>query len=164
MTKRVTLLLDTDVWLDNYLSARPGHPVANRLLDLAARCDADLLVPLVSLKDFFYLMQVELKRCVTAGTDTPAPGDIGAIREIAWAALENLSEIATVVGGDGSDAWTARKHRTIHDDFEDDLVIAAALRSKASFLVTRDERLLRHAPVAALSPKDMVSYLEARLA
>lgn len=46
---------------------------------------------------------------------------------------------------------------------EGDRVIAAALRSKADFLITRDEKLLRHSPVAALSPTDMVSYLEARL-
>lgn len=163
MTRHVTLLLDTNVWLDNYLGARPGHPVANRLLDLAAQVDADLLVPLTSLKDFFYLMQIELKRCTSADGGAPTPDDIHAIREIAWAALENLSGIATVVGGDGSDAWTARKHRAIHDDFEDGLVIAAALRSKADFLITRDEKLLRHSPVAALSPADMVSYLEARL-
>ncbi|MDO4851686.1 MAG: hypothetical protein Q4A93_07520 [Actinomycetota bacterium] len=40
------------------------------------------------------------------------------------------------------------------------LVIAAALRSKADFLISCDEKLLRHPPVAARLPTDMVSYLE----
>ena len=49
----------------------------------------------------------------------------------------------------------------LHADFEDDLVIAAALRAKADYLVTNDEGLLRHCPVAALDARDMVALLEA---
>ena len=38
-------------------------------------------------------------------------------------------------------------------------VVAAARRAKADYLVTNDERLLRHSPVAALSPRDMLALL-----
>ena len=43
---------------------------------------------------------------------------------------------------------------------EDDLIIAAAERSRADFLVTFDERLTRHAPVAALAPADVLALLD----
>ncbi len=36
---------------------------------------------------------------------------------------------------------------------------SAARRAKADYLVTNDERLLRHSPVAALSPRDMLALL-----
>lgn len=53
--------------------------------------------------------------------------------------------------------WLARKHRRIHEDFEDCLVLATAQRAKADVLVTSDEALLRHAPVAALSVDDFLA-------
>ena len=153
------ILLDTNVWLDHYLATRPGHEDVEKFLTLAIEADAGFLVPIASLKDFFYLMQIELK-CAVRMDGRPLDGnDLCAMREIAWAALDNLLELATVVGADTSDAWLAQKHRALHDDFEDDLVLAAAIRSKADFLITADASLLKHAPVAALSPADMAAYL-----
>lgn len=153
------LLCDTNVWLDHYLGRRPGHAAAKDMLRAAIESDCALLVPLVSLKDFFYLVQLELKRASLADGTPVTESDAPAIREIAWATLDNLLELATVVGGDASDVWLARKQRALHDDFEDDLVIAAAVRAKADFLVTSDERLLKNSPVAALSPASMMAYL-----
>ena len=57
--------------------------------------------------------------------------------------------------------WLACKYRQVHDDFEDDLLIAAAQRAQADYLVTNDERLLKHAPVAALSARDALAALRA---
>ena len=162
MSGRLSLLCDTNVWLDHYLGFRPGHEEVASFMAQATEADAELLVPFASLKDFYYLMQIELKRCARSDGSPLGEGDGAAIREIAWAALDSLTEVASIVGGDASDVWLARKQRPLHDDFEDDLVIAAALRSKADFLVTSDERLLQHAPVAALSPTDMSIYLAAQ--
>ena len=50
----------------------------------------------------------------------------------------------------------------LHADFEDDLIIAATLRAKADYLVTNNEGLLRHCPVAALDARDMVALLETK--
>ena len=50
----------------------------------------------------------------------------------------------------------------LHADFEDDLIIAAALRAEADYLVTNNEGLLRHCPVAALDARDMVALLETK--
>lgn len=53
----------------------------------------------------------------------------------------------------------ARKYQRTHEDFEDCLVLAAAQRVKADFLVTSDEALLHHAPVAALSVDDFLALV-----
>ena len=66
-----------------------------------------------------------------------------------------------MVTADASDVWLARTHRQVHADFEDNLVVAAAQRAKADFLITNDEQLLKHAPVAALSVADAIKVLEA---
>lgn len=84
-----------------------------------------------------------------------------AIAEIAWGCVDNLCEFATAVGLDNSDVWLARKYRTLHDDFEDNFILAAAERAKVDFLVTSDQSLLRKATVAALSPQDMLAVLKA---
>ena len=39
-------------------------------------------------------------------------------------------------------------------------MLAAAERACADLLVTGDEQLLKHAPVAALCPADAIAYLE----
>ena len=49
----------------------------------------------------------------------------------------------------------------LHDDYEDNLVVAAAQRSRADCLVTNNEKLLRHSPVATLSCRDAAIYLRA---
>ena len=50
------------------------------------------------------------------------------------------------------------------DDFEDDLLLAAAARVDADYVVTSDRALLRHAPVACLDPADMRALLRVRAA
>ena len=71
-----------------------------------------------------------------------------------------MSELAIAVPCDYTDVWMAQKQRRLHGDFEDDLVIAAAMRVKADLLVTADKALLLHAPVAAVDLADAVKYLE----
>ena len=55
----------------------------------------------------------------------------------------------------------ARKQRCLHEDYEDNLVVAAAKRAHADCLVTNDQNLLKHSPVAALSCTDALAYLQA---
>ena len=68
-----------------------------------------------------------------------------------------LSQLATPVPCDLSDIWMASKQRKLHSDYEDDLIIAAAMRAKADLLVTNDAKLCSHAPVAAMSAEDAES-------
>ena len=63
-----------------------------------------------------------------------------------------------------NEALRAMTYRDLHDDFEDDLLLAAAARVDADYVVTSDRALLRHAPVACLDPADMRALLRARAA
>ena len=85
-------------------------------------------------------------------------GQGAAAREGAWAAMESLLRIATVVGTDMSDAEIALKLKDVHRDYEDDLVIAAAMRAKPDCLVTRDAKLQAKSPVLALTAEEACSY------
>lgn len=154
-----SLVIDTCVWVDNYLGTRPGSGEARSLLDAAIRLDIDLLYAITSAKDVYYLVAQVLKREQAREGVPLTPSLVAANRETAWACVENMERNATAVGLDASDVWLAHKFKPVHDDFEDNLVVAAARRAKADYLVTNDERLLRHSPVAAISPRDMFALL-----
>lgn len=154
------LLLDTNVWLDHLQDFRPGHKEAMKLIDLAARTQATLLYPVTSTKDVFYIIGNSYKNDLRVATGRPITETDAAIaNEVAWACLENMTELGTAAGCDETDVRLARKQCTVHSDYEDDLVIAAAMRSNA-LLVTNDEELLRHCPVAAMDVHDATLYLQ----
>lgn len=153
------VLLDTNVWLDVFDGARPRSRAANELLDVCVRKGIDLLYAVGSAKDVYYLVSVSLKRQARATGEALSEGQARAVSTYAAACVANMDEIATAVGADSSDVWLARKYQHIHQDFEDCLVLAAAQRAKADFLVTSDDALLRHAPVAALSVDDFLALV-----
>lgn len=82
------------------------------------------------------------------------------IAEYAWGCIDSMDLLATAVPFDNKTIWLARKLKHTNLDFEDCLVIAACQLSNASYLVTNDEKLKGKAPLTALSPEDMFSYLE----
>ena len=155
------VLLDTNIWVDYYSSAREGHADATSLVALATQAGADLLYAIPTSKDLFYLVSSDFKawtrrQCGGMLTHEQA----AAATEVAWGCLDNMTQVATAVGCDVSDVWTARKRKRLHADYEDNLVLAAAERACADLLVTNDEQLLKHAPVAALDLTDAIAYLE----
>lgn len=158
------ILVDTNVWLDYYLGFRSGHRESIELLDLANDLDIVVLCPVTTTKDLFYLIAADFKREYRRQHDGVLDsGAAAAAGETAWACLRNLEEIATAVGCDQSDVSLARVQRSLHEDYEDNLVIAAAQRANADLLVTNDEHLVRHSPVAALTCDDAVKYLHSLL-
>lgn len=159
-TRPERLLIDTCVWLDVYLGERPHASEARRLVDLAIARDIVLMFAATTVKDVYYLVAQTLKRNRRAAGQSLTESQARADSETAWACIANMSEIATAVGIDMSDVWLARHYKPVHPDIEDNLVASAALRSKADILVTDDVDFIRHAPVAALSPRDAVALLE----
>ena len=179
---RPALLIDTNVWLDVEFGERGGWPT--EFLVACRMADARMGIAAHSLNDIFYLIQRRLKLDrqrmgrddLRLGVDGQQLGDgqrrgrrrddpesiAPAARIAAWAVVEHILEVAEVVGSDYMDALLATKHRSIHDDYEDDLVIAAAMRMNADLLVTSDQALIRHAPIAALTPQDSIHWLEGK--
>ena len=156
-----SLLLDTCVWLDNYLGTRPASKDAQALVLKALELDVQLLYAAASIKDVHYIVAQTLKReRRTAGMQTTEASSL-ADNQTAWACVSNMRDIATAIGMDASDVWLAEKYRCLHSDVEDNLMLAAAQRAHADILVTDDSDLIRHAPVAAMTPADALKLLEA---
>ena len=156
MTQPSRVLLDTNVWLDAFDGARPRSREASELIATCMRKGIDLLYAVGTAKDVYYLVGASLKRQVRMAGETLSEGRTRAISVYAAACVESMEEVATAVGADSSDIWLARKWQRVHGDFEGCLVLAAARRAQADYLVTSDETLLRHAPVPALSPEDFL--------
>ncbi len=157
------VLVDTNVWLDNYLSDRPTAAQSRAFIIQARAIGAQLVYPVHSLNDIFLLIQSHLKRAARE-QDSFSEADIQAIHEIAWACIENMREFATAVGADESDAWKACKYRALTNDLEDNFVLAAAERVPVDFLVTNDQRLLRKSTVNAYTPEDATLILQMQTA
>ena len=60
-TTTAILLLDTNVWLDNYIPTRPGHETARRLLRHARNNGVQLVYAVGTIKDAFYLVSSQQK-------------------------------------------------------------------------------------------------------
>ena len=163
----LSLVLDTNVWLDAFLPARPSHDAARELLSLAVKADANLLYPIHIAPDVFYLTFASTKAMLKTKWSDQDEAVAGASRTTAWDVVNTMREVATAVGAEQADMWQACKMEHLHHDLEDNLVLVAALRAKADYLVTSDKRLLAHAPlveVVALTPEDMLLVLEGRQA
>lgn len=79
----------------------------------------------------------------------------------ALSCMTNVADIGTAVAQDMSDVWLAVKLNSIHGDIEDNLIMAAVERSGADYLVTNDEKLIKHSPYPAMTPKDALKMLTA---
>lgn len=153
------LLLDTNVWVDYYIGMRKGHADSFTLIRRAIEVNTGLYVPMHCTKDLFYFIALWSKKDMRKmNGGRLSQGAANAANELAWGCVQHLNRIATPVGCDQSDAWLAIKQKTVHADYEDNLVIAAAMRANA-ILVTNNADLIKHSPVAALSVRDAIAYL-----
>ena len=155
----ISLLIDTNVWLDVLIPSRPGHTTATKLLQIAIAHDCQLLYPVRLLADVYYMVRHEAKVYLRADKGTLSEADAQACNDHAWDCVENIRELACAVGADESDVWLAAKYRNLHSDLEDDFVFAAAQRARPTYLISADKTLVRKAPVAALSPADALAWL-----
>lgn len=160
MNEALRVLVDTCVWVDMYLGEREGHEDARALADASLEAGALLLYSITTCKDAYYLMESLQKRSRRASGRGLSAGDVAAIKRIAKGGIAHMRSLATAVALDEGDVWVAEKLQSVHPDFEDNFVIAAAMRAKADFIVTTDEQLIAHSPVAALTPKNAIAYLK----
>lgn len=153
-------LVDTNVWLDHCLGDRIGSTDARKFLVQARESGVQLAYAIHCLNDFFYMTQAHLKGLArAAGTLTES--NALAIKQTAWACVDEVRNMATAVAADESDAWRACKYRSLTNDLEDNFVLAAAERVPVDFLVTNDRALIRKSTVNAYTPADAVLMLQA---
>ena len=159
--RQLRVLVDTNVWLDVAEPNRSGRLVARRLLSRCRADDIALLYPPHAPQDVFYQVTLDAKRWVRSERGTITEEWAHAINEQAWEAVRTMRELGTVVGMNEADLWLACKYKGLNSDFEDNLVLAAANRVQADYLVTSDRQLIAKSTVAALTPQDMLAVLEA---
>lgn len=157
----LTLLLDTNVWVDNYCVDHSSNEVVRRLIARAHAQGHTLVYPACIIKDVFYVLDHEFRR-VAARDGELGEADAHAVREIVWGCINNMCELATAVGADEGDVWLARKYKPLNADLENNMVLAAAQRAHADYLVTSDMELIQKATVAALTAANMLAVLETR--
>ena len=155
------IVVDTNVWLDYLLGNRALHEPSMHFIVEAKRQDLPLVIPSHSIKDVFFIFQQQIKAANRADGKQSAEAAALCARRAAWSAIDLIMELATVGPSDQSDAWIASKHRLLHPDYEDDLVIACAMRLDARMLVTNDETFIKHSPVPTLSARDALEVIVA---
>ena len=154
-----SVLLDVNVWLDNYLPGRPASTCSRDLIEWLSEHEIAILYPITAPNNVFYLVQQAMKQAAVVDGSALDQARYEAIRALAWACIENMAGLGAPVGADVSDFWLARKFHAIHSDLEDNFVLAAAERAQVDYLVTSDKTLLSKSPVPALSPHDFVQVV-----
>lgn len=155
-------LLDTNIWLDIFLGGRENHGASNALLRKLIEQESAILYPASALSDVACIIASTLKREARESGCVLDASQLQAIDEVCWACVDNMTELAIIAPLDSADVRIGMKHRAIHNDLEDDLVIAAGLRAEVDFLVTNDKAFLAKSPLPTLSSKDMLALIEAQ--
>ena len=153
------LMLDTCIWVNSQLGTNSGHAAARNLIVTARKQGARLGIAPHSLSNVFYIIHRHLRRLDASAGIASSDQSAAAAKEAAWGVVNNIMEYAEVVGADGSDARIAALHKGVHDDFEDDLVIAAARRMKADLVVTDDLAFVRHSPLPTMTAEDALRWI-----
>ena len=153
------IVVDTNVWLDYLFGSRRGNGASKDFFNEAARIPVSLVIAPHSLSDMFFLVQRELKEANRKDGKLSAAEASASARAAAWSVVDFILEIAAVGPSGHMDAIVASKHRQIHSDYEDNLVVACAMRTNARLLVTNDEKLVRHSPVTTLNARDAALML-----
>lgn len=135
------VLFDTNAWMYYFFgSGAQGSDVLS-LVDCCIENGCDILYAPTTVKDLFYLIPRYFRRLPAGEKISTASG-----RAVAWGVIDALMEIATAAPVAVGECELARMLRSKHPDFEDNLMLAAAERGGARFVVTYDEQLLRRFP------------------
>lgn len=159
MSSKRKILVDSCVWIDSYLGDHPRHDESLAFLRKAYDCGVQLLYGASKLETVFYVLAAEAKRLVRLEKGQVGEHDALAARAFAWGCIENMRSFATAVGVDESDIWLASKYRSINPDLEDNVLLAAAQKSGAEYVVTWDAGVLRTPIAKTADPIQMQTLL-----
>ncbi|NMM99666.1 PIN domain [Bifidobacterium sp. DSM 109958] len=161
-----SVLLDTNVLLDHLMrrDGRAGHATA--MLKACIRHDVTLQCASTSLKDIAYISAAALRRELSS-REALSPDSLletATMREllhrIPWQCVEQVRALCGIVAVDRETCDRAIALRDRHDDFEDDLIVAAAQRSGSAYVVTSDRQLISHFPGYCITPSRLTALLD----
>ena len=152
-----SVLVDTNVWMYYLLGVQPRCEETVSLFELCARRGITLLHTPTTLKDLFYLIPLQARRDAMQGGER---ADERSFAPLAWACVRHVTNMAVAVPQSLAEcelAWMLRKQ---HDDFEDNLLVAAAETSKADYIATYDRKLLEAFAPACVEPAQLAAMLK----
>lgn len=162
-SKGLSLLLDTNVWIDFFVDRSRRHEAAVSLVKAARAHDVPLFTAIEATKDVFFTVACELKRMQRDETGTVTEAFANAANEAAWSCLSTLRRQSCIVAADASDMVEAMVQRASHGDYEDNLVVAAAMRASATHIVSSDKQLQKRSPVDCIGIEEAVCLIEGSL-
>jgi predicted nucleic acid-binding protein len=139
----VRVLFDTNILLDVVLAREPWEAEASALLDRAARGEVEGYVAAHAVTTIHYLVE----RART--------------RTVALSAISDLLSIVDVAPVGRDDI-----HRALTlglKDFEDAVQVVAALGVGADYLITRDAKHFRTAPIEVRTPGEVLALYRTRV-
>lgn len=113
MDKSARILVDSCVWVDNYLGHHPRHDDSFAFLNRAYEVGATLLYGASKLETIFYVLVAEAKRMIRAEKGGVRDADAASARAFAWGCLQNMRDFATAVGVDEADLWLASDRKSV---------------------------------------------------
>ena len=157
----IKILVDTNIWLDYFLTRGAHHDAVSTFIAKAyEREDIALYIPSLSLKDLACqlasLMKLDARR---AGKDI-TPDIAAAAREVSWDCVRNVLEKALVAPVGRTEVLGAFTYKRIHDDFEDDLVLASLDAAGCQLFMTHDTALRRHMGDLCLTAEEGLGLLD----
>ena len=101
---------------------------------------ADSRTAAATMPDLFFLLCQETKRYLREHGKPVDELFAAAVRESAWSSVRNVMELSMIVPVGQNEALRAMTYRDLHDDFEDDLLLAAAARTRRSARMSAGSR------------------------
>ena len=117
MAENISIMVDTNVWLDYYAIDRPNYKASHELMSYSFSHDIGILYPADIIKDVFYLVGSTTKHIIRAQSPDFTHDNAAAANEFAWSAVNHMRENAVAVGIGYADVWLAAKLRDVHNDF-----------------------------------------------
>ena len=139
----MNLLLDTNLVIDYVGKREPFYSSAEKLVVAGFFKDVKLWVSAQSIKDAYYVLsnktdQLHVQRV-----------------------LRRFLDVVTVVSLSADDAL--RGLYLEWEDYEDCVISLCAMRAKADFIITRDEKGFMRSSVPIMSPDAWAKYMRAEL-
>ena len=155
-----SFLVDTNVWVDFFVDRGRNHNAAVAFVTAARKNNAPLFTTIESTKDVFFIIACELKRMQRAATGNVTEPFARAADEAAWSCLSALRKHSVIVAADESDMIEAMVQRANHGDYEDNLVIAAAMRAGATHIVSSDKQLQTQSPIPCIGIAEAIRTID----
>ena len=157
------VMCDTNFLLDffNVGSSDRDCDAAKDVVSLCIMNAVDLMITPSTLKDFRYIFASRRKRAAQIANGEISKRDAAAVKAIVEAATNTVFELFTVAATGQVDCDMARVLMKTHDDFEDNIIAAVALRTDANCIITRNKAFAKHCPVTCRDPEAMMLMLNA---